>query len=176
MLRISKLTDYAVALSVRLAQAGDGERQAGERHQSVRSLARATRIPEPTVRKVLKTLVKAGLVRSVRGAQGGYGLARPANEISVAEIIVAVEGPIGVTECTNEATAGLCELEGRCTVQGPWQQISAVIRAALSELNLADMVTDPDQTSEPPPVRLRLRGDERRPGPPPPLPFAETLS
>lgn len=174
MLRISKLTDYAVALCTHLArcEAGPGAASSapppadlhavdagptspatGEHdaspsepahepaHENVRALAAATGVPEPTVRKVLKTLVRAGIVCSVRGTHGGYALARPAGEISVAEVVIAVEGPIAVTECASEATAGACDLEGRCSVQGPWQRISAAIRDALVNLSLAEMAT-----------------------------------
>lgn len=186
MLRISKLTDYAVALTTHLArcqvgpyapggtgapgdlqgladavaqqqppappgpegmpgdEAGDeAENEAGNDpgHENVRALAAATGVPEPTVRKVLKTLAHAGIVGSVRGTHGGYALARPAASISVADVVIAVEGPIAVTECASEATAGACDLEGRCNVQGPWQRISAAIRDALDKLTLADMAT-----------------------------------
>lgn len=172
MLRISKLTDYAVALTTHLARCqvgpyaagagspGDGDddlrglagaaahieanieasSDAGDAgHENVRALAAATGVPEPTVRKVLKTLAHAGIVGSVRGTHGGYALARPAADITVADVVIAVEGPIAVTECASEATAGACDLEGRCNVQGPWQRISAAIRDALEGLTLADM-------------------------------------
>ena len=175
MLRISKLTDYAVALCTHLARCEAGPRAADSphppadlhslvhvvepdsaevihepahhepahepAHENVRALAAATGVPEPTVRKVLKTLVRAGIVCSVRGTHGGYALARPAGDISVAEVVIAVEGPIAVTECASEATAGACDLEGRCSVQGPWQRISAAIRDALVQLSLAEMAT-----------------------------------
>jgi Rrf2 family protein len=107
----------------------------------------ATGVPEPTVRKVLKTLVRAGIVCSVRGTHGGYALARPAGDISVAEVVIAVEGPIAVTECASEATAGACDLEGRCSVQGPWQRISAAIRDALVQLSLAEMAIPVEVTA-----------------------------
>ncbi len=193
MLRISKLTDYAVALSAHLARCQLGLRGAlataaprpadgGEApapHQNVRALSDATQIPVPTVRKVLKILAKTGMVHSIRGTNGGYGLARPAGEISVAELIVALEGPIGVTECTSEATAGNCELEGRCTVQGPWQHISRVIRTALAELTLADMAeqapaANASHTAHAAPVPIRLHRDR---SPDPDLPsFVESIS
>jgi FeS assembly SUF system regulator len=192
MLRISKLTDYAVALTTHLARCqvgpyatgsagspgdlqslagaaaqqpavapatlpaavndeastdagaeadNDASAEAGSDagHENVRALAAATGVPEPTVRKVLKTLAHAGIVGSLRGIHGGYALARPAADITVADVVIAVEGPIAVTECASEATAGACDLEGRCNVQVPWQRISAAIRDALEELTLADM-------------------------------------
>lgn len=200
MLRISKLTDYAVALTTHLARCQVGPYAAGSAgppgddddlrglagataqqppaepagenagagpvvksvvrieagngagHENVRALAAATGVPEPTVRKVLKTLAHAGIVGSVRGTHGGYVLARPAADITVADVVIAVEGPIAVTECASEATAGACDLEGRCNVQGPWQRISAAIRDALAGLTLADMAA-PAAVDETPAAR-----------------------
>lgn len=210
MLRISKLTDYAVALTTHLArcQVGPyvpgsadarGDLQPGSGHaavpaappgrapaehaegpepgyepghENVRALAAATGVPEPTVRKVLKTLAHAGIVDSVRGTHGGYALARPAADISVADVVIAVEGPIAVTECASEATAGACDLEGRCSVQGPWQRISAAIRDALDKLTLADMATPAPEAAghaahDPSIVPLRVPGVPlREPGVP----------
>lgn len=183
MLRISKLTDYAVALSAHLArgqseQPADGAApvesdlvspareithgpEARVQHQNVRALAAATGIPEPTVRKVLKILVRAGIVSSTRGTHGGYALARSPAGITVAELVTAVEGPIGITECTSEATAGACELEGRCSVQGPWQRISAAIREALESLSLAEMAASTESFTEHP-VPLRVASHDGR--------------
>ena len=132
MLRISKLTDYAVVLTTHLADASLADRVA-----PVRALAEATGIPEPTASKVLKTLSKAAIVDSVRGAHGGYRLARPATAISVAEVIVALEGPIAVTECVDEATG--CTHEDHCGVRGNWQRINAAVQGALGAISLADM-------------------------------------
>src|ERR1700682_3456301 len=102
MLRISKLTDYATVVLAHLAQEAIG-------CQSATDVAAGTGIATPTVSKILKELQKSGLVRSTRGAHGGYALARPAATISAAEIIDAVEGPVGLTECANHP--GQCEIE-----------------------------------------------------------------
>lgn len=133
MLRISKLTDYAVVLTTWLAGRGPRERQ------SVRDLAAVTGIHQPTVGKILKHLARHGIVESQRGARGGYRLAARPEEIPVAAIIEALEGPIAVTECASEETAGSCEYEGRCEVQANWQQINAVVGRALASVSLADM-------------------------------------
>ncbi len=132
MLRISKLTDYAVVLTTHLAD----DSLAGQ-VAPVRALAETTGIPEPTASKVLKALSKADIVDSVRGAHGGYRLARSADAISVAEIIVALDGPIAVTECVDEATG--CTHEDHCGVRGNWQRINAAVQGALAAISLADM-------------------------------------
>jgi FeS assembly SUF system regulator len=131
MLRLTKLTDYAVVVLCHMA--GRGEAGAC----TARDVAEATRIPQPTVSKVLKQLVREGLVDSLRGAKGGYRLARPAADVSVAEVIAAVEGPIGVTECTSEESG--CEHEPTCSVRENWHHINRVIRDALSKVSLAEM-------------------------------------
>jgi FeS assembly SUF system regulator len=130
MLRISKLTDYATVILAYLSRGGSECHSAPE-------VAAATGIATPTVSKLLKELQKYGLVRSTRGAKGGYALARPATEISAAEIIDAVEGPVSLTECTHHP--GQCELEGSCAVGSTWQRVSLAIRAALEELKLSQL-------------------------------------
>src|SRR4030095_12253450 len=105
MLRISRLTDYATVILASLA---------GGSLVSAADLPERTRIGLPTVSKLLKELQHAGLVTSVRGAHGGYQLARPASSIHAAEIIDAVEGPFALTECAS--AAGNCGIAGTCLV------------------------------------------------------------
>ena len=131
MLRISKMTDYAVVLATHLA--------AVEGAHAARDLAVQTQIPEPTASKVLKKLARAGLVSSQRGATGGYALARRAEQIGVNEVIEAIEGPIAVTECSDESTDSSCEYETSCGVRANWQRINLAVQRALSEITLADM-------------------------------------
>src|SRR5262249_34284979 len=100
MLRISRLTDYAVALASTLAQAPEGSAC------SVRDLANATGIPHPTVSKILKQLTKHGLLISHRGVAGGYRLVRPAAQVSVADVVTAIEGKIALTDCSHDGTDG----------------------------------------------------------------------
>ncbi len=85
----------------------------------------------------LKLLVNTGLVESYRGAAGGYSLLRSAEDISVAEIIEAIEGPIAMTECSIEE--GLCAQESKCGLRGNWQRISLAISQAMSNVSLAEM-------------------------------------
>lgn len=130
MLRMSKLTDYGTVVLGFLAQ------RPGEMH-SAADIAEATRLGTPTVSKVLKKLAGAGVLDSFRGARGGYALAREATEISAAEIIDALEGPIAITECSGDHS--LCSLESVCALGGRWQQINTLIRDALAEISLADL-------------------------------------
>jgi FeS assembly SUF system regulator len=133
MLRMSKLTDYGTMILAQLPVAGDGLASAGD-------VATATHLTQPTVSKLLKALLHAGLVVSTRGAKGGYALARPAREISAAQIIDALEGPVAITECSAEE--GQCGLESFCRVGSAWQRINLGIRRALGEVSLADLRTN----------------------------------
>src|SRR5262245_51769145 len=128
MLRVGKLTDYATGLLSTLA-----ERPAAI-HSAV-ELAEGARLELPTVSKVLKILAHAGLVESFRGQSGGYRLARAPERITVAEIVAAMEGPFGMTECV--AHQGQCHHEPHCGVRGNWHHISRVIEQALHSVTLA---------------------------------------
>jgi FeS assembly SUF system regulator len=131
MIRLSRLSDYGIVLMVHLAE------QPAEAHHSARDIAAATRLPAPVVSKILKSLARHGLLHSQRGSRGGYGLARRPERISVAEMIAALEGPIGLTECTMHP--GQCVQEASCHVREPWQQINHVVRSALAGVTLADL-------------------------------------
>ena len=130
MLRMSKLTDYGTLVLAQLA-VSEG------RLASAQQVSVDTHLSLPTVSKLLKSLVRAGLAVSRRGARGGYALSRPAEEISAAEILDALEGPLAITECCS--AHGLCELECSCRVGSAWQSINLSIREALGEVSLADL-------------------------------------
>jgi FeS assembly SUF system regulator len=130
MLRISKLADYAILVMVELSRRPHAVLNA-------QKLSELAGIELPTASKVLKQLAQAGLVASYRGPCGGYAVERPAEEISVADVIVAIEGPIGMTECSvNE---GLCTVEARCNVRDNWVRISHAVGQALQAVSLAEM-------------------------------------
>jgi FeS assembly SUF system regulator len=105
-------------------------------------VASEAHLPPPTVSKLLRLLAKEGLLASHRGVKGGYGLARPAEDITVGSIIKALEGPIAITTCTND-TPGECEHESLCPVRGHWHLINLAIRQALDSITLADMAAHP---------------------------------
>jgi len=113
--------------------AADPERLCGAPEISER-----VRLEPPTVSKLLKMLAKAGLLDSVRGAHGGYRLTRPPAEISVADVLVAIEGPFAMTECGMHP--GQCSHETHCQVRGNWRKIGFAIETALRAVTLADMV------------------------------------
>lgn len=131
MLRISKLTDYGTVLLAHLA-ANEAE------VCSAADVASATGIALPTVSKLLKALARSGLVVSTRGANGGYKLSRRAQDISAADVIDALEGPVSITECSS--VESLCEHEGVCSVGGAWQRINVAIRRALDDVSLQDLL------------------------------------
>jgi len=130
MLKISKLTDYGTLVLSTMASAPETQFSASE-------LASQTGLTSTTVSKVLKSLTRAELLISQRGAYGGYQLARTINEISALDIIRALEGPVALTECSTNHNE--CEIADACKMQSKWQVINFSIRRALSELSLADL-------------------------------------
>ncbi|BCX89233.1 hypothetical protein MIN45_P1603 [Methylomarinovum tepidoasis] len=131
MLRLSKLTDYAIVIACHSA------RRPHEMH-SATEIADAVGIALPTAQKVLKRLTQAGIFHSERGAHGGYRLARAPERINVAELIAAMEGPIGLTECS--LAENQCRQADGCDIRGNWALINRAIQAALETVTLADMV------------------------------------
>jgi FeS assembly SUF system regulator len=131
VLRISKLTDYGTVLLAHLATNQQAVCSAAD-------VANATGIAVPTVSKLLKALGRSGLVTSTRGSNGGYTLARDPHEISAADIIDALEGPVSITECS--ASDSQCEHEGVCSVGGAWQRVNVAIRRALDDVTLNDLL------------------------------------
>jgi FeS assembly SUF system regulator len=132
MLRLTRLTDYGILLLTRFA------RRDGEPLHSARDLAKEAHLPLPTVSKLLKLLARGGLLEAHRGVKGGFTLARPAEKISMAEVIRVFEGPIGVTECTSDE--GACEIERWCAVKSNWLKINRAVLDALERITLAEMI------------------------------------
>ena len=134
MLRVTKLTDYAtVVLTVLAAETGMVLSAAG--------LAERAGLEPPTVAKVLKPLAQAGLVRAFRGVAGGYRLARPATEITLVEIVEAMEGPLAMTECSGHE--GQCDIAHSCGARANWRRINDVVADALRRVSLAEMALPP---------------------------------
>jgi FeS assembly SUF system regulator len=133
LIRLTKLTDYGLMLMTHVAK-----KRIGTLH-TARGLAVESGLPAPTVSKLLKALLQNGFLVSQRGTKGGYILAREPNQISVAEMIAALEGPIALTDCGTEVS-GLCDFERGCPVRHNQRIISQVVRGALEQLTLADLV------------------------------------
>jgi FeS assembly SUF system regulator len=145
MIRITKQTDYGIVLLTHLAAAP-------ERHVNAPELAGETHLPLPMVSKILKLLVREGLLASHRGVKGGYSLSRPPEEISMAEVVSALEGPIAITECIDDQSG--CSHAPVCPVRGRWHRINTALREALGGISLAEMV----ETGRPEPKLVTLGG------------------
>lgn len=130
MIRMSKLTDYGIVLMSYMAAHPDRVHTAPE-------VADGAQLPLPTVSKLLRILAKDGILVSHRGVKGGYRLSREPQQLSVARIIGALEGPIGLTDCAS--APGDCSHEPCCPIRRPWQKINQVILHALEQIPLSDM-------------------------------------
>jgi FeS assembly SUF system regulator len=149
MLRVSKLADYAIVLMAYMADDPD------RRPLTARRLSQESDLPLPTVAKILKALSRAGLLQSHRGGYGGYSLARPRSETSVADVIAAIDGPIALTGCGSDASAP-CDIGPTCPVRENWRTIARDLREVLKHLTL-------DRMSRPLPTRV-ARVAPKRPG------------
>ena len=132
-MRLSHLADYAVVLMTAAAR-----RPAGAR-LSATELAQETGVPLPTAQKLMGQLAGCGLLTSVRGAGGGFALSRAAAEISLADIVEAVEGPIAMTECSGHEDASSCALDAHCRVKPHMGVVSSAVRGALGAVSLTEL-------------------------------------
>lgn len=128
-MRLSSMADYAVVTMSAAA------RHCGSARVSAAELAAETGLPVPTVQKLVSRLTGAGLLRSTRGVGGGLKLARPAAAITLADIIEAVEGPIALTPCVDDARAD-CGLDACCSVKPHWPIVNEALRGALAQVSL----------------------------------------
>lgn len=132
MLKLSRMIDYGVVVLSQMAHRRDNLTTAPE-------LAEATGLPAPMVSKVLKSLARSDLVVSHRGVHGGYSLSRGPDEISVAAIVEALEGPVALTACV-EASDAHCRVESLCPIRGGWEKVNDAIRGALEAVSLSDLI------------------------------------
>ncbi|MCB2062723.1 MAG: SUF system Fe-S cluster assembly regulator [Novosphingobium sp.] len=142
-MRLSSMADYAVVIMAAASRhCGSGLRDsresAGRSRLSAGQLAEETGLPAPTVQKLVSRLSAAGLLHSTRGVGGGLRLARPAAAISLADIVEAVEGPIAMTACLEEARHD-CSLEDACSVRGHWPVVNEALRGALAGVSLSSL-------------------------------------
>ena len=134
MLRMTRLTDYGIVLLTHFA------RHPQRLTRNAPELAAAAHLPQPTVSKILKILAREGLLVPHRGAKGGFSLARPPEDITVADVITALEGPIALTECSTHGT-DRCGIESLCPVTTNWRRINRAVLDALRGINLAEMAS-----------------------------------
>jgi len=132
LFRLSKSTDYGIRILAQLARD-----EAGTTHNA-REVAARLHLPVPMVSKVMKSLARAGVLESHRGSKGGFSLRRRPSELSVADMIGALEGPVALTECLIGPS--LCQHEGSCTVQEPWSVINRAVQGTLATITLSDLI------------------------------------
>jgi len=131
--RLSHLADYAVVLMTAAAR-----RPAGAR-LSATELSADTGVPLPTAQKLMGQLATAGLLSSSRGVSGGFALARAADEISLADIVEAVEGPIAMTQCSGSDEPSDCALDAHCRVKPHMGIVGDKVRGALGAVSLQEL-------------------------------------
>lgn len=138
MLRLSNLADYGVVVMTAAARA-----VAEDRLMSTAQVAQQTGIPAPTVAKLMGQLGRAGLLTSQRGVAGGFALAREPAAISLADIVEAIDGPIALTHCGQPGSD--CDLSHSCTVRPHWTPVNRAVKAALSNVTLAELAPAPQK-------------------------------
>ncbi len=143
MLRLSKFADYGCQVMAFMAH--------DKNVHSATEVAANLGMAAATVSKILKMLARESLVASSLGAKGGYTLSRHPRDISLAEIINAMDGPISITECSGDTC---CERESFCSTRGNWQGINHIIQDALAQVSLAQMIAPKPQIVNSP-VRRR---------------------
>ena len=132
-MRLTHLADYAVVLMTAAARRGDGMRL------SAAELSQETGVPLPTAQKLMGHLASAGLLNSARGAGGGFTLSRPVTEISLADIVEAVEGPIAMTVCAGSEGVSDCALDAHCRVKPHMGIVGNAVRGALGAVSLQQL-------------------------------------
>lgn len=135
-MRLSHLADYAVVLMTAAARRPPSARL------SATELAQDTGVPLPTAQKLMGQLAASGLLTSARGASGGFALARPAGEISLADIVEAVEGPIALTMC-SDSNNHECILDAHCRVKPHIGIVGTAVRGALEAVSLDSLAEPP---------------------------------
>ena len=133
MIKLSNLADYAVVLMSHIALRPEHVHPATE-------IAGDTGIPAPTVSKILGMLVRADLLASHRGLNGGFSLKGDADDMTIADIIEAVDGPVQLTNCLDVEDAG-CDYHASCGTRSQWHKINQAVKGALSSVPLSEMVS-----------------------------------
>lgn len=154
MLSLTRQTDYAVRILVHIAALGSGAQD------TIDAIARQRHLPAPFIRRLTSSLIRARLLRSKRGAQGGLSLGRPAESLSLLMIIEALEGPIVFNACLHAGHR--CPLMTACPVQGIWRQAGVLLSRYLDSVTVADLCNAHAQ-QRPPLKRSKRLSHSRRP-------------
>ena len=132
MIKLSKMTDYAVVILAEMASHDSAL-------LSATGLSEKTSLPEPTVSKILKLLTKKEIISSKRGINGGYSLIKEPENINMAEVITALDGPIALTACVEQSDQ-CCSHEVNCKIKGQWNPVNVAMQQALEKVTLAQMM------------------------------------
>lgn len=141
--KVSTRGDYASRALLSLALHSEGQ------PTSVRDVAERTGLPQPYLEQILLALKGAGLVRSKRGVGGGYVLARDPSEVTLGQIVSAVDGPIVAGDFGEPHQDGACDHEGQCVLLAVWADVGQRMRQHLDSFTLADMVAQARGTQAP---------------------------
>lgn len=134
MIRIAKLTEYAMLVLSQMAKDPSAT-------LSATYVAELLNLSPPTISKILKMLAEAGFVQSIRGSDGGYHLIKPAKDISVADVIIAMEGGVAMTECCE--ISSLCHMDAGCSMRENWKKINKEVHAVLANYSVIDITGTP---------------------------------
>lgn len=139
MLKFSKKADYGLMALQYMAsvQFGDVTRN---RIVNTKEIAEEHNIPVELLAKVLQTLAKSGIIESHNGPKGGYLLAREANAITIAQVLEAIEGPLGITDCYHDKDASSCSQLERCNIRTPLLKVQDSIYQLLNSMTVEDMI------------------------------------
>ena len=155
MIRLNKMTDYAVVMLSHLAVDVD-------RVVTATELARGSVLPLPSVSKLMKQLSRVGILTSQRGASGGYRLGRAPKDISIADIVTILEGPIALTACIEGADTS-CDAIPQCSLSGHWNQVNHAIQVALDSVSLADLI-NADHAQAPKKLNSKIKSQKYHAG------------
>ncbi len=131
MIKLSRLACYGTVILAEMAR--------GEKLRTASGISGETGLPEPTVAKILKLLSKNKFIASSRGVNGGYSLEMQPSDISIADIIIALDGDIALTGCVDGKDEE-CRLQGTCALHGCWDDLNASVRRALEKEKLSDLL------------------------------------
>jgi Rrf2 family protein len=148
MLRLSKKSDYALMAVTHLAARADGGAA------SAREISESYAIPLELLAKILQRLVRARVLVSVQGTRGGYRLGKPAAQITVADVIQAVDGPVTVTACSPDDHA--CGQFTTCSIRDPLWRIKNRILEMLTTVSVGELAADVAQAVPPAPKVSRM--------------------
>jgi Rrf2 family protein len=140
MLKLTKKADYGLMAMKHLAEHAD------QGAFSAKDVAEAYGIPPEALAKILQKLVKAGLLHSQHGMNGGYTLAREAGSISAFEVIRAIDGPLFITSCIS--VRGECGQSDRCTIREPLRRVNQSIEDVLKGITISEMREAPETSAD----------------------------